>query len=311
MPQAQPKGGFTAEEMKEMEEGAEPENEGDAPEEGESQSQQTSKADPAPAASGKAADPAPKNDAPPPGYVPYSALHEERREKAELREKMARMEGMFQQIVQGQQRQTQPAIPDPNEDPVGHLQATLAQTQRQLQEITQDRTKQQQAQAQEGQWREVMEWYAADASNFAKSANDFQDAYSFLADSVNNELITRGVDDPLERARIIQFEEGAILARCKKSGKSPAKQIYDLAKQRGYKGTAPAAGADPLQTQGGDPNKLARLTQGMKGAKSLSGTGKAAADNPLTLERLIELADEDPDEFDKQFGVASRRGMLG
>src|SRR5688572_9788461 len=92
-----------------------------------------------------AAQPDPKGAKPPPGFVPQAALHETREElrahKAESAATKARMEQMFQQLVQrvGQQQQAQPngqaqpgQIPDINADPIGHMQAKAEQLEREL-----------------------------------------------------------------------------------------------------------------------------------------------------------------------------------
>lgn len=58
---------------------------------------------------------------PPPGYVPYDALHAERQQRQQLQQQLNQM---MQQLQQMQQQQSKPSTPDPNADP---LAAMIAQ----------------------------------------------------------------------------------------------------------------------------------------------------------------------------------------
>lgn len=71
--------------------------------------------------------------------------------------------------------------------------------------------------------------------------------------------------------------------------------IYDLAKKIGY----------ATEPKGGD-DKIVRLQQGQKAAKTLSGA-KATKEGEITLERLAEL---DGEEFDKMWIELQKRGAL-
>lgn len=250
-----------------------------------------------------------------PKMVPVGALIEERNrakdfrdELTATRERMAKMEALFEQI----QKKAAPAgpenkIPSYDEDPDGNLRGTIAQLQQRLEQFegkAQKQEKETEAQAEE---RKLMDQYAASVRTFSAEKADFQDAYAYLAKSAEAELIARGYDDPKERAEILLYEEGQIVGRAMRAGKNPAEALYNYATHRGYK----TNGQGDVRANGVDTeDKLGRLKKGAEASKSLSGA-PSKSEGATTLERLVELADSDPKAFDREFEKARRAGMLG
>ena len=237
----------------------------------------------------------------PDGYVPQAALHEARQRGKEDRERADRMEKMFQRLMEDRQQPKQGAkdaeIPAYDVDPLGHTKGLLDRAVRELQEIKgahQERTKQEEQYA---QTQQKLSQYANAVSTFKRQTPDYDEAFQFLNDVRDKELAVF-IEDPNERAERLQYEEGVIAGRAMAQGKSPAQIFYDLAKHRGF-------GAKLAQEE----NKIERLQKGQQAAKSLGG-GKAP-EGEMSLDRLTKLADEDPEEFDKQWRIMQRKGMLG
>lgn len=238
--------------------------------------------------------------------VPLAALYEERYRRQELQRqveeaqrKTERMEEMFTRFrEEALGAKEQQHIPKYEDDPEGNLKGTIAALQKEVEAFKQQSTQQQEQSKGQAQQQQLLEQYASDVRAFSAEKKDFQEAYNHLAKAMDDDLKARGFEDPMERRNILQYEEGVMVGRALKSGKSPAEIIYNYAKARGY------------MNGKGEEDKLERLQKGADASKSL-GNVKGKGDAPTTLERLAELADTDPDAFDREWYKAQQKGLLG
>lgn len=232
-----------------------------------------------------------------PKTVPLPELLNERARRQELqaelretRDKITRMETVFERF----QKEHTPAkgadaIPNYDDDPEGNLRGTIAALEQRLgkfEEAEKGREQKSTAQATEQQ---LLEQYAGSVRAFSKETPDFSDAYEFLAETRDADLKALGYDDPAERENAIKYEEGLIVGRALHRKQDPAKILYEYAKQRGYK---------PGDKD--DEDKLDRLQKGGDAAKSLA-KNKGKTTGEMTLQRLTELADDDPEAFDREW----------
>lgn len=256
-----------------------------------------------------------------PGLVPHAALHEAREdlkttrtELTQTRERMARMEGLFEQLQRGQAGQESAAeqvnIPAYEDDPEGHYQARIAQLEQMVGGINTAQADRVQAEAQRGQWDQAMNGYQAAAHEFAAKEPDFGPAYAWLVGAIGADLEARGYADPAERAQILQYEEAGIVGRALQAGKNPAEAVYAYAKARGYTPQARDLATGQFAKAETDEDKLARLEKGTATTRSLTNT-RGAAEDGVTLERLAEMADQDPEAFDREWEILHKRGALG
>jgi hypothetical protein len=227
--------------------------------------------------------------------VPLAALHEERAKRKELKAQMDRMEGRFQQMVEGMRKpaEEQPKgaeIPSLEDSPVEHFDARLAQIEKYRQELEIERAKGAQASQQEAEWNKVLSTYSNDAARFSQTQQDFGDAYNYWQGGRQAELQAGGAT-PEQAAHIVQQEEAAAVVRALQEGESPAERVYAIAKARGYT-PAPVAPAAPAG--GPDPDVIAK---GQTQAGGMPAGGNTPAE--LSLEALATMNDED---FEKNWG---------
>lgn len=232
--------------------------------------------------------------------VPLAALQEERSRRQELqreiqeqRDKITRMEALWERTQQERAQAGRPTTPNPDEDPDGYYRAKIAELETELNGIKGQGQQRQEQEEQARQSQQLIERYASDVRRFAAETADFNDAYTFLYREADKDLQARGVTDPEMRSAILQQEEGQIVGLALREGRSPAEAIYGYAKYRGYKA-------------GNGENRLDALQKGAAAAKSLSGS-KGRTEGTITLERLAEL---DGEEFDKAWNEAHRKGIL-
>lgn len=318
--------GFTEEEAAELEAGATEEGAEAAPElplEEEKAAEDVVEEREAGAKKGAEAEEAPPGDAPqkkadgaPPGYVPTVAIQQVREELKATKERSERMEQAFQHFLTQEQQKQQAAaeaaqqaqIPTFEDDPIGANQAQLYATQQRQLQLEQRFAKQEEEASQQVKQRQIMGSYAAACDEYTKStAPDFMDAYRFLEKSVDDELALRGIDNPQERINAMQFEEGRVLGRAMSAGRNPAEMVYNLAKGRGYKGPAPTEPAAPGEPAA--PTKLETIESGQKVAKSVN-SGAAPPNDSISLSRLSDLYDTDPEAADEMYNKMRARGML-
>tara|TARA_R100000306_G_C4345685_1_gene127536 strand:- start:30 stop:845 length:816 start_codon:yes stop_codon:yes gene_type:complete len=233
--------------------------------------------------------------------VPLTALQEARHETREFRDqlqqanqRMARMETVFDQF-RGQASAQEPVEVPPSydDDPDGYLRNLGNRVDAAEQRVVEQQHRDQAS----NQEQQFLNQYAASVRTFSNENPDFQDAYAYLAKTIDEELKIRGITDPTERANVIQYEEGRMVGRAMHEGRNPAQTVYDFARHRGY------------TPNGQEDGKLDQLKKGAEASKSLSGAGKS--EGSITLSRLSELADTDPEAFDREFEKAKRQGLLG
>lgn len=259
--------------------------------------------EPVEAAEAPAEEPVEEKEEPKETTVPLGALHEERSKRQELQsrldetiQKMGKMEALWEQL---QNKEATPELPDYEEDPAGYLHAQIEQLQAKLNGFEEKSVEQERVQEQQQTEQQLLEKYAASVRTYSQEAPDFNDAYQYLSSTMDQDLVARGYDDPLERANILQYEEGLMVGRALNSGKNPAEIIYNYAKARGY-----------AQQESQEEDKLERIEKGQQAAQTLNGPS-GGAEPPTTLERLAELADADPAAFDAEWEKARRTGLLG
>jgi hypothetical protein len=218
-----------------------------------------------------AAEPAPA--APNPSAI--ARLSEENRHlKQEIAQFRSQMQAWLQQMQpQAQQPQPgpqQPEPPDPETDPIGALQYERQQ-----------RMQLQQAMRAQAVEKRVTDDYTADAHRFAGTTPDFQQARLHLISNRVAELRALGMTDQQIPTQIYQ-EEFGLAINALRAGKSPAENLYNIAKTRGY---APAA-AKPAAPVAPDP---ALQEARAKAAVSLSEGGKPEKGGELSLDDIANL----------------------
>jgi hypothetical protein len=233
--------------------------------------------------------------------VPLTALQEARHETRDFREqlqkaneRMVRMETVFDQF-RGQINSKEPVEVPPSydDDPDSYLRNLGNRVDAAEQRVVE----QQHRDYASNQEQQFLNQYATSVRTFSDKHPDFQDAYAYLAKTIDEELKVRGITDPTERANVIQYEEGRMVGRAMHEGRNPAETVYEFARHRGY------------TSNGQEDGKLNQLKKGAEASKSLSGAGKS--EGSITLSRLSELADTDPEAFDREFEKAKRQGLLG
>lgn len=215
--------------------------------------------------------------------VPFHALHEERTKRKEIQDKldaqsqhMARMEGRFQQVIQGLQQAQQPPQPRPptvEEDPIATLRALAAERE------------QQQAYSQQEQTRAQFEAHVGGLEQqYMRTNPDYPEAAAYLQQRRDADLQAMGITDAGRRHAALWQEAAGLAANAIQAGKNPAEVAYNLARSWGYQPKA--------QRQAPAEQRIEAAQRGQQASQSLSGGG-GTAPGGLTLEALARMSDED------------------
>lgn len=251
---------------------------------------------------------------PPEGYAPVQALHEARAKAKEAvaaeKARADKLEQTFQDFLKrstlapapaAKQEPPKVAIPDFETDPVGHLKAAQAALDEKLAKYDSEQKQRTEREESEARTQTNLQRYATAVSSFKKENADYDAAAQFLMDAREKELEVAGFSDPVERSNRLQYEEGLIAGRALHNGQSPAQVFYELAKHRGYKGAAATA----------EVTKLDNLVRGAKASKTLATASTGPSGDEMSLERLAELMDSDPEAGDRLWAKMQRAGRLG
>jgi hypothetical protein len=189
----------------------------------------------------------------------------------------------------------------------------------------------------------LMRNYQSDIQTFKGQNPDFDNAYQFMLASRASELAVQrfGVDLTEEGAQltaeqfqwikaVIENEEQQLATIAIQNKQSPARQLYLMAKTRGYRapagGAAPAAGAPAAGSPAALPNSgepapapapksalsqaVAAAKQGVATNQSLS-SGGGAPDGELTREQVFAMSEEDFDRFMNTASKDQIKAVLG
>lgn len=208
------------------------------------------------------------------------ALKESRHE---YREKIDKFQNEFLEFKNKFTQEQAPKPPDPEEDPLGHVQHQI-KTVTEQQKATQDQIKQQEEVTRNQQFAFHVKTLE---DNFRTQAKDYDAAFSFLNEFKRQELAEFGVTDQAIIDRELQTASVNIARVALQQGKNPAEVVYNLAKRYGYQ--APKAEA-PLK-QAAD--HIATIEKGQQAAKTLKGED---VDSDVSFQALLKA---DGAEFDK------------
>ncbi len=235
-----------------------------------------------PAAPAPVAQPAAVEDVKPPeGYVPHSALHEERQRRKEI---ARQLDELRQQLAAAQKPPEQPqpetAIPDPVTEPERWRMwqaAELRKRDERLDAIVRA-TEQRERQA------AVLSTVANLEQSFAATAPDYYEATAWLRDSRKAELAAIGYDDDTA-ARLIADETRGLVNAALAQGRNVAEVAYTIARNRGWKRPElPAPKPEPAAAQAIEAHaKAAAATAGLP-----AGGGAPAPLTPATAATMTE-----------------------
>jgi hypothetical protein len=169
--------------------------------------------------------------------------------------------------------------PELDDDPVTNLDQRLKQQEQAVKQQTE-------AQAQQAQLEQFSRGFQLQEQQFASEAPDYYDAVGFLRNQRQGELKLMGYNDQ-QAAQLVDAEALNYAITMTQNGVNPVQAFYETARQRGYKGQAPAA---PAETQ----VNLQELQANIASAESMGPSGAAPVDGP-SLAQLAEMSD---DEFE-------------
>lgn len=246
---------------------------------------------------------------PPKGFVPNTALRQEREarraaeKQAQAKERdFATLQTRLETLAQLAQAQNQPKpavpeeIPDITVDPVGHFQVKTAQLEQRLAQEQQWREQQTQQQTAQNNVQRLTQIAASQEQEFAKTHADYNDAATMVREQEAAYLRLLKIPEDQIQMRLAQGAAN-IAAQALQMGMNPAEFIYETAKSRGYKPKAPN-GNGSAQTQA-QPAAVAQATQQIQAVARGQVAGQSigqiagAASPPTTLESLLKLSDKE------------------
>ncbi|MFA6267674.1 MAG: hypothetical protein WC670_18400 [Pseudolabrys sp.] len=240
--------------------------------------------------------------------------------------------------------------PDPEADVFGWINWKKRDDARLRTELTELKT----ARQTEAADNSVATTYISDAQRFVQQEPNFPAAYEFLMANRTAELAQYyfGKDllegeklTPEEEQRVIKTivqEEKQLVEGAIKGNKSPAEQVFKLARARGFRPAPPAAAVDPAAAAaaaaggaakpaaaaaaapgslaapaaagaaaaGSVTDEIARIKAGTEAARSLS-SGGGAPSTPLTAERLANMPEDEFNRLMETLPESQIRALMG
>lgn len=233
-----------------------------------------------------------------PGYVRKEALGEARQllkdsraETNELREKIAKMEAVFQSFQQKSQPQEKPI--NYSDDPDTFIKKFVEETQQTVNGLKESREH-------DVQRQQFANAVISKEQEFLAKNPEYNNAHKFWMEK-RLEQLSFTIPDPAERHQVLMQEATWIASRALNSSGNPAEVIYNQAQVMGWKPTN--------QNKTDATTKIQTIAKGQE--RSTNVVGETPAGAPNSLEELSKLPD---DEFDKHFdrimGKKSSSGLF-
>lgn len=170
--------------------------------------------------------------------------------------------------------------PDPNSDPLGAMMHQLNQVNKNVEELQQKLTQEQQNNLLKQQFEQFTTSVQQIKQEYEKTVPDFNDAYKHIRSIRAEDLRAIGVQEG-DISKILLQDELNISQNAIQHGKNPAEEIYNMAKRYGY--TPKAVVLTPEQ-------KIASIIKGQTTTKQLT---KTVPESELTLDGLKDAGDAD------------------
>lgn len=253
--------------------------------------------------------PAPAPAQPEPQQVPLAALHEERRKRAEVEAQRHQLAAQIEQFKRAMQQAQAPQPPDPEEDPVGYLSFQNQQLQAQVQQMAEWRAQQERERQQQTQYATLTQTVAAAEQSFRAKTPDYDQAAQFAL-QMEDKRLSAFYPDQATRMQVLRQEAAQLMSQLVREGRDPAEGLYQMAKNLGYAGPAPApvaAPAAPAAPPAPAPAPVAAVVETIeKGLKqqAVGSAGGTTASGEVTPEMMAAM--NDPAEFNKAWAKFAR-----
>jgi hypothetical protein len=243
--------------------------------------------------------------------VPLPALHEERKRRQELQERLRRMEierakveerlrMLFEAQQKAQQQEKVEEKPDPEVDPIEYVKS-LGNEVQQLRQMTEA---ERQMQQQQQQLAQMVNYGNQLAASYREQVGPdvYDKAFQHVAEARANELKALGYDER-QIPSILQQELQAGMIEAIQRQRNPGEVLMEIARARGFN-------PDALKQQSeGSPDKSAdklnKVAEGQKKLKGLGKSGKRTSGAP-SAEELAKMSDE---EFQKLVDSLNEDGI--
>lgn len=233
-----------------------------------------------------AAEPTPEPVKPPEGYVPHSAMHQEREQRKAAE---ARLRDLEAQLAAAQPKPAEPDMPDPILDPVGFREYQRTQIKAQEDRwAAMENQRRQQVQEQQ-----LISTVQSREAEFVKANPDYEAAVTHLRQARVEELRLYGATDDQIGQQIAQ-ETRQLVISAMQQGRNPAEVAYQAAKMRGYNAAPPA----PV-VPAADPAKMQALAKAQANSGTLSTAGGPAVVGEYTVEMLANMSESEYNKLDK------------
>lgn len=200
------------------------------------------------------------------------------------------------------ERANEPAAPDPNTDPLGHLTHQFKTLQKQLDTLIGAQTEQATMTVQERQAQAFFAKVNGDIADFKGTHADYDKAYEHLVKMRTQDYIDMGMTRE-EAGNAMGQEEMQIVQRALHAGKNPGAVAYGMAQRYGYKAPAPTPAPE---------NKLDTIKKGIAASETVKSGNPPEVD--VSLENLETLSDsalnkQVEDNWEGLFG--KKKGIFG
>lgn len=211
-------------------------------------------------------------------FIPVGELQKERTRRQELERQLETMQAVDARIAALAARGAPPtapaapveeAIPDIDEDPIGHFKAVVARQSRQIEDMAKFRQQQEEVGRNFQAQQEIQSWANQQLAAFVAETPDYLKAENHALTIRKAELAALGFDEA-QAAQAIRQDLAQIVMAAKQRGVNPAKLIYDIAKARGYSATPPATS---VPQNGVDTERLDTVARGQRLGASVDQAG--------------------------------------
>ena len=232
--------------------------------------------------------------------VPLSALHQEREQRRQWRDKANELQGQLNLIMQslqsnglGGQANTQKEPEqayDPKTHPLEYIQQQMSQFQEAKRQMDEFNRAQMQAIQQKQIEEQVVNTWSRAVEEQKMETPDVEDATKYLIETRSNQLRAFGLA-PAQIEQQLRSEVIQLVSQGQQRGINPAKMAFDMAMASGYRANAnkPAPAQESKVKEAA--NQIKNAEKARKATRTLAAVSGSPASDDITLEVLDQMSE--------------------
>lgn len=237
--------------------------------------------------------------------VPLSALHQEREQRRQWRDRANELQGQLNLIMQslqsgggsfnqnqGNDKKEPEPVYDPKTHPLEYIQQQMSQFQESKRQFDEFNRAQAQAIQQKQIEEQVVNTWSRAVEEQKLETPDVEDATKYLIETRSNQLRAFGMA-PAQIEKQLRSEVIQLVSQGQQRGINPAKMAFDMAMASGYRANTNTPAPVQESKVKEASNQIKNAEKARKATRTLAAVSGSPASDDMTLEVLDQMSERE------------------